>query len=590
MMRSLPTGGQRNGRTATESFSWGEFFKILKQARPNMAMLIIGFLISLVGTGIGLVIPLFTKGLVDHFSLAHLSYTLVAALVGAFILQAIASCVSNYMMGYMGEQVVMKLRKLVWEKLLHLSVPYYDDHTTGELASHLVNDTTVWKSLIVDQLPSFVSGIVSMVGAVVILLVMDWRMTIIILLAVPVVGLIIAPIGNMMRRLSIQLQTQTADFNGIATQTLSEIRLVKSSNGEANETKRGNAGIEHLFKTGVSEAKTMSVISPLMLLAMMGMMVAVIGYGGVRVSEGSLSIGTMVAFLLYLFQVIAPATQFAQFFSQLQKTKGATVRIAGILDAEPEQADQQKEVDVSGQTLSMDHVTFGYEKDQPILHDMSFTAHPNRTIAFVGPSGAGKSTIFALLERFYQPTSGKVKLGNRDVADISLASWRSQIGYVAQDSAILAGTIRDNLTYGLDHPVSDDELWHVLELAFAKQFVAEMPAQLLTEVGERGVKLSGGQKQRLAIARAFLRDPKILMLDEATASLDSESEEMVHRALNNLMKNRTTLIIAHRLSTVVDADNIIFVEHGTITGQGTHKELLASHDLYREYVKEQFKN
>ncbi|WP_146627059.1 ABC transporter ATP-binding protein, partial [Oenococcus oeni] len=219
---------------------------------------------------------------------------------------------------------------------------------------------------------------------------------------------------------------------------------------------------------------------------------------------------------------------------------------------------------------------------------VSFEAKPNTIVAFAGPSGGGKSTIFQLLERFYQPDQGTINIGNHNIENISLNSWRSQIGFVSQDSSIMAGTIRDNLTYGLKKEFSDERLWEVLQLAYADKFVDNMPKKLDTQVGERGVKVSGGQRQRLAIARAFLRNPKILMLYEATASLDSESEAMVQRALEQLMKNRTTLVIAHRLSTIVDADKIYFIEHGEVTGSGTHQELLKSHELYAEYVSEQF--
>ena len=211
-------------------------------------------------------------------------------------------------------------------------------------------------------------------------------------------------------------------------------------------------------------------------------------------------------------------------------------------------------------------------------------------IAFAGPSGGGKSTIFALLERFYEPTSGRLLIGEQPIADIDLQDWRAQIGYVSQDSAVFAGTIRENLQYGLSRTLSEEELWQGLALAYADQFVQEFPEKLETQIGERGVKLSGGQKQRIAIARAFLRDPKLLMLDEATASLDSQSEEKVQRALDHLMEGRTTLVIAHRLSTIVDADQIYFIEKGTITGQGTHAELINNHPLYAAYVNEQMIN
>lgn len=327
-----------------------------------------------------------------------------------------------------------------------------------------------------------------------------------------------------------------------------------------------------------------------MMTAMLGLFVGILGYGAVRVQSGTLTSGSLVAFLIYLFNIIAPVTTFATFFSQVQKAMGSTERIQEILATEPEPADQTAAVDVVGQTITVNQLSFGYTADQTILHNVNFTAKPNTVVAFAGPSGGGKSTIFALLERFYQPDAGTIKIGTQNIQAIDLANWRQQIGYVSQDSGVFAGTIRENLQYGLAKTLTDAELWHGLELAYADQFVRDFTDQLDTQIGERGVKLSGGQKQRLAIARAFLRDPKILMLDEATASLDSQSEEKVQRALDQLMVGRTTLVIAHRLSTIVDADQIYFIENGAVTGHGTHSELMQQHALYAQYVNEQVVN
>jgi len=298
----------------------------------------------------------------------------------------------------------------------------------------------------------------------------------------------------------------------------------------------------------------------------------------------------LVAFLLYLFNIIAPVTSFATFFSQVQKAMGSTERIQEIFNTALEPVNDGETIDVEGSTIRANNISFNYEADHPILTDVSFEAKPNTVIAFAGPSGGGKSTLFSLLERFYEPASGNITVGTHNISNINIGSWRSQIGYVSQDSAVFAGSIRDNLQYGLNKTLTDKQLWHGLQLAYAKQFVKEFPEQLDTQIGERGVKLSGGQKQRIAIARAFLRDPKILMLDEATASLDSESEEKVQHALDKLMIGRTTLVIAHRLSTIVEADQIYFIEHGQVTGHGTHKELIATHELYAQYVNEQMVN
>jgi ATP-binding cassette, subfamily B, bacterial AbcA/BmrA len=315
----------------------------------------------------------------------------------------------------------------------------------------------------------------------------------------------------------------------------------------------------------------------------------IIGYGGMRVADGTMSTGSLVAFLLYLFQIIFPITSFAMFFTQLQKAKGATERIIDILELPLEEGQDGIEIDITHKPIHVQNVSFAYSEEEPVLEYVSFEAQPGEMVAFAGPSGGGKTTMFGLLERFYEPTSGKILVGDTPITDLSVESWRSQIGYVSQESAMMAGTIRDNLCYGLPdgEKIADERLWEVAEMAYADEFIKSFSEGLDTEVGERGVKLSGGQRQRIAIARAFLRDPKILMMDEATASLDSQSEAIVQQALSRLMEGRTTFVIAHRLSTIVDADKIIFIEKGQVTGIGTHHELAQSHALYREFAEQQ---
>jgi ATP-binding cassette subfamily B protein AbcA/BmrA len=284
-----------------------------------------------------------------------------------------------------------------------------------------------------------------------------------------------------------------------------------------------------------------------------------------------------------------PITSFAMFFTQLQKAKGATERIIEILDQPLEEGQDGIEMDISNQPISIENVSFSYSEEEPVLQNITLEAQPGQMIALAGPSGSGKTTMFGLLERFYEPTTGEIRIGDTSINKISLKSWRSQIGYVSQESAMMAGTLRENLCYGLENvkSIPDERLWEVAKMAYADQFIEAFPKGLDTEVGERGVKLSGGQRQRIAIARAFLRDPKILMMDEATASLDSQSEGIVQQALTRLMEGRTTFVIAHRLSTIVDADKIIFIEKGSVTGIGTHDELTQSHSLYREFAEQQ---
>jgi ATP-binding cassette subfamily B protein AbcA/BmrA len=319
------------------------------------------------------------------------------------------------------------------------------------------------------------------------------------------------------------------------------------------------------------------------------LVVAVIGYGGMRVSSGALTAGDMVAFILYLFQIVIPVGQLMQFFTQLQKAMGATERIAATLSHPEEDYASGREVTDIREPITVDHVTFAYPGGEPVLRDVHFTIIPGKVTALVGPSGSGKTTLFALLERYYRPQKGTIRLGDDPIDSFSLKSWRRQIGYVSQESPLIAGTIRENICFGTDRDISDEELRHAARMAYADTFIEALPNQYDTEVGERGMKLSGGQRQRIAIARALLRNPNILMLDEATSNLDSQAEIVVQQAFKNLMRGRTTIVIAHRLSTVIDADQIVFIEKGVVTGIGTHEQLFRTHPMYREFAIQQLR-
>lgn len=568
-------------------FDMKAFMRLIRQTKPAYWQLGLGLGLGVIATGIQLAVPHFAGDLINGFG-KSIDKTLLVSVIGMFILSAVISALSGTVLGIFGENVVSRLRNTLWDKLIRLRVAYFDETKAGEMTSRLINDSTQIKDLLANSFPRMITSLLTVVGALTLMVLKDWRMTAIMALAIPLVMLVMLPVMRQSHKVGRDRQNSLADFNGAAGETLSEIRLVKSSNAEPFETEKGHTTIQSLYKIGLREAVYDSVAGPLMTAVMMGLFVGVLAYGAHRVSQGTMTMGTMFSFLMYLFQLLGPSATLGQFFSDLAKASGSTERVQALLAEPEEDLTSGVDVDVEGQTLAMSHVDFAYDDSKKILSDVSFEAQPNTVVAFAGPSGGGKSTIFSLLERYYTPTAGEIMIGNHDVSDVNLANWREQIGFFSQDSAIMAGTIRHNLTYGLTGEYSDDDLWRVLGLAFAEKFVRDMPAGLDTEVGERGVKVSGGQRQRLAIARAFLRDPKILMLDEATASLDSESEAMVQKALESLMKGRTTLVIAHRLSTIVDADKIYFIEQGTVSGAGTHKELVANHELYREYVDTQF--
>lgn len=577
-----------HSKNKKDNFNFKSFINLIRQTKPKYWQLWAGLGLGLIATTVQLLVPKVAQSMVNNFS-KGVSGVLISGVIALFIISALVNALSGTLLGFFGENVVANLRKLLWNKILRFPVNYFDNVKTGTLTSRLVNDSDQIKNLLSVSFPSSVTSIFQLTGALTIMLFMDWRMTLIMFIAVPLVMTVMRPLMRKTRQVGRQRQDELADFSGKAEETLNEIRLVKSSNAENYEAKSGNQMVNNLFKIGLKEAIYDSIASPLMGTVMMALMVGVLAYGAHRVATGTMTIGTMFAFLMYLFQIIGPVSMMARLFTDLSKANGATDRIQELMSELEENFTAGKTYHVAGKPLQMQNVNFAYEKSQPILKDVSFTANPNSTVAFVGPSGSGKSTIFSLIERYYQPTSGKITIGDMEIDQISLENWRKQIGFVSQDSAIMAGTIRHNLTYGLNDNYTNEQLWQVLKLAYADGFVKEMSDGLDTQVGERGVKVSGGQRQRLAIARAFLRDPKILMLDEATASLDSESEAMVQKALAKLMKGRTTLTIAHRLSTIVDSDDIYFIDHGKVLGHGTHEELLKELPLYQEYVHIQFK-
>ncbi|MGF9602171.1 multidrug resistance ABC transporter ATP-binding protein/permease BmrA [Bacillus subtilis] len=565
------------------------FFALVRQTNPSYGKLSFALVLSIVTTLVSLLIPLLTKQLVDGFSMSNLSGTQIGLIALVFFVQAGLSAYATYALNYNGQKIISGLRDLLWKKLIKLPVSYFDTNASGETVSRVTNDTMVVKELITTHISGFITGIISVIGSLTILFIMNWKLTLLVLVVVPLAALILVPIGRKMFSISRETQDETARFTGLLNQILPEIRLVKASNAEDVEYGRGKMGISSLFKLGVREAKVQSLVGPLISLVLMAALVAVIGYGGMQVSSGELTAGALVAFILYLFQIIMPMGQITTFFTQLQKSIGATERMIEILAEEEEDTVTGKQIENAHLPIQLDRVSFGYKPDQLILKEVSAVIEAGKVTAIVGPSGGGKTTLFKLLERFYSPTAGSIRLGDEPIDTYSLESWREHIGYVSQESPLMSGTIRENICYGLERDVTDAEIEKAAEMAYALNFIKELPNQFDTEVGERGIMLSGGQRQRIAIARALLRNPSILMLDEATSSLDSQSEKSVQQALEVLMEGRTTIVIAHRLSTVVDADQLLFVEKGEITGRGTHHELMASHGLYRDFAEQQLK-
>lgn len=559
---------------------------LFKLTKPSYLLIGIAVFIALVGAVAGLIIPLFTKEIIDG-TFSNFTWQQVALIALFFIFNAATMGFTYYLLSYIGNKMVKRLRELLWNRIIYLPIPYFSNKMSGEMISRMINDTNILKDLVSERILNFIIGIFTLIASLIILYILDWQMTLIILIAIPITMLLVIPLGKLIYKISLKTQDKMAEFSSDLSQSVTEMKLVKASNAEEIESNKTKKSANQLFKFAIKEAKIGSFLYPVISGIIIAVIFAIIAYGGIRVSSGTLSSGTLIAFIMYLFQIIGPITDVGAFITQFQKAKGASIRIIEILDEEKELIDEGIELDITNKIIEFKDVSFSYDKEQGIIKNMNFKAYPNQTIAFVGPSGGGKSTTFALLERFYLPDEGKITIDDIDINDIKISSWRSQIGYVFQESSLFATSIRENLVYGLNREVSDDELDVVMKQAYAYEIIEKLDKGYDTNVGERGVKLSGGEKQRIAIARAFLRNPKVLLLDEATSSLDSQSEMVVQKALDNLMKDRTTFVIAHRLSTIVDANQIVFIDDGEVTGVGKHEELINTHEMYASFAKAQ---
>lgn len=576
-------------RKNKKDFDLSRFISLVKSAKPSIWMISLGIFGSLLATGMSLALPIFAKDFIDDFSVDSINRNVILLIISLFVFRVIFGAFSNYLLSKAGQQVVARLREQIWNKLIRMPVAYFDKNKSGELVSRIINDTSIVQQVITSYLANLVSGIITIIGVSFILFVMNWQMTLLMLVGLPLIFIIVFQLGKRISKVARATQDEIASFSGKIQQILSEIRLMKISTAEDIEEDRAEKGIDKLYKLGLKEAKIVSIIGPIMSVIVMFLLLTVFGYGGLQVANGKMTIGSLIAFLLFLFQLLQPIMSFTQLFTQFQRAAGATDRISEILDLEEELNQKGPEFDILNLPLEFRNVSFSYIEGERILKDISFKARPGETVAFAGPSGGGKTTIFSLIEQFYRPDRGEILIADQSIQKIAKEVWRNQIAYVSQENAMLSGSIRDNLTYGLENArdLSDQRIWEALEMAYADKFVKNLPDQLATEIGERGMNLSGGQRQRINIARAFLRDPKLLMLDEATASLDSQSEGVVQEALEGLMYGRTTLVIAHRLSTIVNADQILFIEDGRITARGKHEELIENHALYKVFADQQ---
>jgi ATP-binding cassette subfamily B protein len=562
-------------------------------AKPEWRGLAVGIACLAIASASNLVFPQAIKMLVDGALTGGARAAIDKAalfLLVVGVISALAGATRFFLFTVAGERVVARLRADVYARLLDQEIAFFDERKTGDLSNRLASDTTVLQNAVSVNLSMMMRNGAAVVGGTAMLFVTSWKLTLLMLAVVPAIALGAVMYGRRVRRLSRDVQDALGHAASVGEESLAGIRTVRAFAAEKMEAARYADAVERSFVLAKKRSAMTAIVMGAAMMAALSATSLVMWYGGRLVWDGRMTVGDLTSFLVYTMFVAFSLGALGDLWADFMRAAGAAERIFEIVDRVPAIPSEGGQVldRVEGK-IELEHVDFSYpaRPDVPVLRDMELRVAPGEVVAVVGPSGAGKSTIAALLSRLYDPNRGVVMLDGRDVRTLDPSWLRRQIGVVSQEPLLFSASIEDNIRYGRS-TATKEEIEAAARAANAHDFIAKFPEGYATKVGERGVQLSGGQKQRVAIARAVLKDPRILILDEATSALDAESEHLVQQALDRLLEGRTTLVIAHRLSTVKTADKVLVLDGGKIVQQGTHASLVGEAGLYRKLVERQF--
>lgn len=567
--------------------------RLLSLLMPHKLRFVLASLCLVLGSFVALGYPQVAKYAIDlgmnEGSVSALNDVLYW-LVAIFALHAVFVWFRHYLMSWLGIRAVADLRNQVFDRILLLPVSWFHDRRSGELVGRLAADVAIIEEVIGSQMSMAVRNVVQLLGGIVLLFVVDWKLTLVMLAIIPPFSVGAVYFGAKLRKRSREVQDRLAEASGRVQEAIGAIETVQAFGREKDEALAYRGKVEEAFNSGVNLVKWRASFMASVSVLTYASLAVILLLGGRAVIEERMSAGDLTAFLIYTGMVASAFATIAGLYGALNKAAGATERLYDVIDTTPAIADPEEPIDLpDGEgALHFDNIVFHYESrpDDPVLEGVDFDIAAGEVVALVGPSGGGKTTIASLVPRFYDVLSGSVTLEGVDVRKLRLQDLRNSLAIVSQEPVLFSGSIRENIAYS-DPSLPDDKIIEAARNAHAHEFISAFPEGYDTLVGERGVKLSGGQKQRIAIARALIADPRLLILDEATSNLDSETEAVVQAALSTLMKGRTTLVIAHRLSTVRDADRICVVENGKVEEQGTHAELMESSATYQRLVQHQ---